>query len=154
MKTLLQPFFDIKNEMNAKYGISKIPYYVCVGQVDEHAPVRSIDESISYYGTRKFNEFEEFYVNLLESLNNGFIVDFDYEGSHQQIIFAFKKGSTKCEGGFTDDKGTSLFITCEKTGDTLDNFLIYCNFIISKEREMEETKRKMQNIQIRKINLK
>lgn len=154
MKTLLQPFFDIKNEMNAEYGISKIPYYVCVGQVDEHAPVRSIDESISYYGTRKFNEFEEFYVNLLESLNNGFIVDFDYEGSHQQVIFAFKKGSTKCEAGFTDNGGTSLFITCEKTDDTLDNFLIYCNVIMWKEREMEETKRKMQNVQIRKINLK
>ena len=76
MKTLLQPFFDIKNEMSAKYGVSKIPYYVCVGQVDEHAPVRSIDDTISYYGTRKFNEFEEFYTNLLESLNNGFIEDY------------------------------------------------------------------------------
>lgn len=147
---LFQPFFDILATMRAKYGVEEIPYYVCVG-IDDKSPIRSIGKTISYYD-KPISVINEYYYKLLGALNDGYVVHFDWDGVPRMVILTRQKDfSFPYVARFEcSDNYTWLGIEYD---DKTNEFMTWCNVVLSEKLSIAEAKRRMSNVKITKIEI-
>lgn len=148
---LLQPFFKILTTMKEKYGVEEIPYYVCVG-IDKDSPISSIGKTLTYTTGSTIEKVNEYYYKLLGALNDGYVVNFLWDGVPRQVILTRQDGgSFPYHARFTSsDNYTWLAMEFDPDKNV---FMSYCNVVVGRDREIEQTRRRMSNVKVRRISI-
>lgn len=148
---LLKPFYDLRDLLNEKYGISEITPYMCASANTSSLHMVSATK-LSKYADTTIEVLENDYNKLRKVLNESYVVTFNWDGKpRKEVLMKDSKHHMMFPHYTRFCSSNNITMLDLEYNDKTNEFVAYTGY--PNHRDLADTKQRMSNVVITKITI-